>query len=55
MRESAGLRPLVLQVDAELAKLTIADRRHRIVSGENGSVNGIPFAFRSGLPSRSTR
>jgi hypothetical protein len=24
------------------------------VSGENGSVNGIPFAFRSGVPSRKT-
>jgi hypothetical protein len=32
-----------------------AVRRQRIVSGENGSMNGIPFALRSGLPSRRTR
>ena len=29
-----------------LRSSTIADRRQRIVSGENGSVNGIPFALR---------
>lgn len=34
---------------------TIADLRQRVVSGEKGSMNGIPFAFRSGLPSRKTR
>jgi hypothetical protein len=38
-----------------LRSSTIAARRHRIVSGENGSVNGMPFALRSGLPSRSTQ
>ena len=32
-----------LQVDAELAQPVIV-RRQRIVSGENGSMNGIPFA-----------
>jgi hypothetical protein len=38
-----------------LRSSTIAARRHRIVSGENGSVNGVPFALRSGSPSRKTR
>jgi hypothetical protein len=38
-----------------LRSSTSAARRQRIVSGENGSVNGIPFALRSGLPSRRTR
>jgi hypothetical protein len=37
-----------------LRSSTIAVRRQRIVSGENGNVNGIPFALRSGLPSRRT-
>ena len=27
--------------------------RQRIVSGENGNMNGIPFALRSGLPLRT--
>ena len=35
-----------------LRSSTIAVRRQRIVSGENGSVNGMPFALRSGFPSR---
>ncbi len=34
---------------------TAVGRHQRIVSGENGNVNGIPFALRSGLPSRRTR
>jgi hypothetical protein len=34
-----------------LRSSTIAARRQRIVSAENGSVNGIPFALRSTLPS----
>jgi hypothetical protein len=34
-----------------LRSSTTAALRQRIVSGENGSMNGIPFAFRSGLPS----
>jgi hypothetical protein len=38
-----------------LRSSTAAARRQRIVSGENGSVNGIPFDLRSGLPSRRTR
>jgi hypothetical protein len=38
-----------------LRSSTIADLRQRVVSGENGSMNGIPFALRSGFPSRSTR
>jgi hypothetical protein len=33
----------------------IAALRQRVVSGEKGSVNGMPFALRSGFPSRSTR
>ena len=37
-----------------LRSSTIAALRQRIVSGENGNVKGIPFAFRSGLPSRRT-
>ena len=44
-----------LQVDAEFARSTIAALRQRIVSGENGSMNGMPFALRSGFPSRRTR
>ena len=32
----------------------IAVLRQRVVSGENGSVKGIPLALRSGLPSRRT-
>jgi hypothetical protein len=38
-----------------LRSSTTAALRQRIVSGENGSVNGIPFALRSALPSRRTR
>jgi hypothetical protein len=38
-----------------LRSSTVAARRQRIVSGENRNVNGIPFALRSGLPSRRTR
>jgi hypothetical protein len=38
-----------------LRSSTIAALRQRIVSEENGSLNGIPFALRSGLPSRRTR
>ena len=38
-----------------LRNSTIAALRQRTVSGENGNVNGIPFALRSGLPSRRTR
>jgi hypothetical protein len=45
----------VLQVDAELTQFDDPDVRQGIVSGENGSVNGIPFALRSGLPLRMTR
>jgi hypothetical protein len=37
----------------DLAEIT--DRRQRVVSGENGSIIGIPFSLRSGLPSRRTR
>jgi hypothetical protein len=51
---SAFLAP-VLQVDASLRSSTIAARRQRIVSGENGGVNGMPFALRSGSPLRRTR
>ena len=36
-------------------KSMTAALRQRIVSGENGRVNGMPFALRSGLPSRRTR
>ncbi len=46
---------LVLRIDAELAELDDRRSTPRIVSGENGSVNGIPFALRSDLPSRRTR
>jgi hypothetical protein len=38
-----------------LRSSVIADLRQRVVSGEKGSMKGMPFAFRSGLPSRSTR
>jgi hypothetical protein len=38
-----------------LRSSTSAARRQRIVSGENGSVYGIPFALRSGSPPRSGR
>ena len=38
-----------------LRSSTIAALRQRIVSGENGNMNGIPFALRSGLPSCKTR
>jgi hypothetical protein len=38
-----------------LRSSTSAARRQRIVSGEKGSVNGIPFALRSGSPPRRTR
>ncbi len=38
-----------------LRSSTTAALRQRVVSGENGSMNGIPFALRSGLPSRRTR
>jgi hypothetical protein len=40
---------------ASLRSSTIAALRHRIVSGKKGSMNGIPFALRSGLSSRMTR
>jgi hypothetical protein len=32
-----------------LRSSTIAALRHRVVSGEKGSVNGIPFAYRERL------
>jgi hypothetical protein len=50
-----GITALVLQVDAELAQFD--DRRSAPADrvGENGSVDGIPFCLRSGLPSRRTR
>jgi len=38
-----------------LRSSTIAARRQRIVTCENGGVNGIPFVLWSGLPSRRTR
>jgi hypothetical protein len=38
-----------------LRSSTIAALRQRTVSGEKGSMKGIPFCFRSGLPSRRTR
>jgi hypothetical protein len=50
-----GISALVLEVDAGLAQLD--DRRAAPADrvGESGSVNGIPFGLRSGLPSRTTR
>jgi hypothetical protein len=46
---------LVYSSMPSLRSSTIADLRQRIVSGEKGSMNGIPFSFRSGFPSRSRR
>jgi hypothetical protein len=57
-RKVGGLRHFWLRCYMSMPSLrnsTIAALRQRIVSGENGSVNGIPFALRSGLPSRKTR
>jgi hypothetical protein len=45
----------VLEVDPGLSQFDDRALRQRVVSGENGSVHGIPFALRSGLPSRGTR
>ena len=53
-REIELVRRLTDRCRASAAS-TIAERRQRMVSGENGSMNGIPFALRSGLPSRITR
>ena len=51
-RKVGGLRHFLGSCYRSMPSLrssTIAARRQRIVSGENGSVNGIPFALRSGF------
>jgi uncharacterized protein YodC (DUF2158 family) len=57
-RKVGGLRHLLARFYRSVPSFrssTTAVLRQRIVSGENGSVNGIPFALRSGLSSRRTR
>jgi hypothetical protein len=54
-RRASAFGGLVLEVDAELAELDDRGSAPADRAGENGSVNGIPFALRSGLPSRRTR
>jgi hypothetical protein len=52
-RKVGGLRhfwPWCYTLMPSLRSTTNAALRQRIVPGENGSVNGIPFAFRSGCP-----